>query len=136
MGLTKKNKKSVTKKKVTKKRKPAKKAKTPDKNIYETKIDEILNLINKEEKITFQDLATKTNLTNEQIENWLKILQKNNLILTHYPVIGKPFATKFDSKKIPEIENNPDKNKSRNLLIFATICFILFITAYYIFFIR
>ena len=141
MGLVKKVKKKRTSKKTKptvkksvskprKRRVPAKKAKVPTSKIYETRIDEILKIIQTNEKITFEELSKEIDLPINQIESWIKILQKHKLIHVHYPVMGKPYATKTSHTRIPELEIKD--NKTRNLVIFAVICFIILIAGYYL----
>ncbi len=129
MGLVKKKKK-VAKKKLT--RRPAKKSGKPkSKHVYETKIDEILKIVQNQEKITLEDLSIDVDLSTEKTESWLKILQKNKLVLIHYPLFGKPFATKANHTKLPK--EKAQDNKTRNLVIFAIISFIVLIILYYFF---
>ncbi len=128
MGLIRKDKK---KKKITQ---PAKKAKRPV-VVYETKIDDILKYINQNEKIKLDDLSVEVDLPVEEVETWLKILEKQGLIHLNYPMMGKPYAIKKNHAELPE-EIAPQDNKSRNLLLFGIASAILIIIAYYIFFIR
>ena len=100
MGLIKQNKKSVTKKKTV--RKPAKQSKKPISNaVYETKIDEILKIVQDENKVTVEELSGRVGLTLEKTESWLKILQNNALVNNHYPLMGRAYTTKIDDQKIP-----------------------------------
>lgn len=128
MGLVKKEGK---KKRITQ---PAKKSKKPV-VVYETKIDDILKYINQEEKITFDDLSVEVDLSVEEIETWLKILEKQGLVHLNYPLMGKPYATKKGHTDAVEEILHQD-NKNRNLLLFGIASAITIILSYYIFFIR
>ncbi len=130
MGLVKKDKK----KKKTRITQPAKKAKKPV-VVYETKIDDILKYITQEQKITFDDLSIEVDLPLDEIETWLKILEKQGLVHLNYPMMGKPYATTKNHTELPE-EIAQQDNKNRNLLLFGIASAIIIIISYYIFFIR
>lgn len=125
MGLIKKKSKRII-------RKPAKKVnKVSSKDIYETKIDEILKIVQDQEKITFEELSSDVGLSIEETESWLKILQKNGLVHLHYPMLTKPYTT--TNKHLTVSEETQQDNKTRNLIIFGILSFIIMILVYYIF---
>lgn len=75
-----------------------------------TKIDEIIDLIQKsKKKIVFSDIAKKLSWDENTVEKIILILEKNDLVETHYPLdmIRKPWAT---LKKQPE---KPVKKESK-----------------------
>jgi|GEM_PF-2732674 len=127
----------ATKTKLKKSRKvPSKKASKPLSNhVYTTKIDEILSLIQKEGKISLEDLAIETDLSLEEVENWLKILQGKNLVGIEYPVMGKPYVYVIGKTKHEEVDPSEiETTKTRNMIVFGAIVFVLMMVAYYLFF--
>ncbi|RLI99737.1 MAG: hypothetical protein DRP06_02960, partial [Candidatus Aenigmatarchaeota archaeon] len=58
------------------------------KNIIETKVDKLLDLLRKKET-NMKELEEKLNLDNEKIEEWLEILKNHNLIKYKKSLFGK-----------------------------------------------
>jgi hypothetical protein len=131
MAQPKSNKKAI---KIVKKV-PAKKAKKPESNhVYVTKIDEILDYVKNMEKATLEEISLETDLAIEEVELWLKILQKRGYVQIVYPMIGKPFAIKTGHHiGLPEENCQTDETKKRNLIIFAAICLLFILIGYYLY---
>jgi predicted transcriptional regulator len=69
------------------------KLKTKDQEIF-TKVDEMLNLIEQREKITFEELAKELKMEESVIEEWARIFEDHGFIEIEYPLVGKPFIRK------------------------------------------
>ncbi len=55
-----------------------------------TPIDEMFELVMKQNSLRVADAARKFGVTEAQIEEWAKILEGHGLVEMHYPPIGKP----------------------------------------------
>lgn len=81
-----------------------------NRNYLETEIDELYQLVRKEEKIPVAEAAEKFNVPQEKIEEWGKILEEHHLLDLHYPAFGHPTLRMKGISK-PERKEEPEKSK-------------------------
>lgn len=90
---------------------------------YNTVIDKLVDIINKQGSLDVHELSEKTGVEPEDLEEWTKILEEKQLIKRHYPVIGPLQLMKKDY--VP-----PKGNKQTFLIAFLAVlllgAFILF----------
>lgn len=68
-------------------------------DMIKTEIDKLMDSIEKRKSVSIGELSKELNVTVEQIENWAKILEENNLIEIEYPIIGLPKLRKKEWKE-------------------------------------
>lgn len=56
---------------------------------YETDIDKLLIIINKNKMITLSDIASLFHISREKAEVWGNMLERHGLIKLHYPAVGE-----------------------------------------------
>jgi len=66
---------------------------------YNTVLDDIYNLVKKQGCVKINFIADEFNLPIKQIEEWALIMEKNNLMNIHYPIVGKPELRNINFKK-------------------------------------
>ncbi len=66
---------------------------------YTTALDNLLFFVDKNKSVSLKDIANKFNITEEKAEEWVRILQENNLVEVHYPLFGGPRVMKFGFKE-------------------------------------
>jgi hypothetical protein len=80
-----------------------------------TKLDKIYDKIVKNKKVKISELARSCKCTTEDIENWLKLLQKQGLVVISYPTIGEAYASiDVDSDEIGESEGEDTRTHDKN----------------------
>ncbi len=60
------------------------------KNINETELDVLYELVKVKKKIKISQVAKDFGIKKDQVEVWVRILERNDLIEIHYPAIGEP----------------------------------------------
>ncbi len=103
---------------------------SPQKN-YETNIDQLHEIVENQGKISLKQLSEKLKLPIKQVEEWAKILNKQEMININYPLVGsiiltkKGFVEKTKDKKIKEttkeISEKPKKKSKKKLIILILI---------------
>lgn len=91
----------------TAKAKPVEKECPPGKvgPLLETNVDRLLQWVNQKSKVSVREASKRFDVSEEKIEEWGTILEEHELIIMHYPKIGKPVlrshaaATKPHEKK-------------------------------------
>ena len=73
-------------------------------DMIETEIDKLMDLIEKKKSVSIGELSQELKVSIEQIENWAKILEENNMIEIEYPIIGLPKLRKKEWKEELEKE--------------------------------
>lgn len=55
-----------------------------------TEIDDMLQMVSEKRKIKIDRMAKSLKVSEDQIQDWAKILEEQGLVRIHYPAIGKP----------------------------------------------
>ncbi|MCD6403330.1 MAG: CBS domain-containing protein [Candidatus Aenigmarchaeota archaeon] len=63
--------------------------------VMETEIDRILDLV-KDKPMRINKIAKKLKKPEEQVEEWVKILEEHGLVKVEYPTIGKPIVRRVE----------------------------------------
>jgi len=61
-----------------------------------TSVDVLYDLIIKNGRLSFEEASKKLNVSQDDIENIAKVLERDNLVSIHYPVFGTPEIRKKD----------------------------------------
>jgi len=99
----------------------------PQPKNYQTNLDKLYDLIEKEGKISLKETSKKLNLPITQVEEWTKVLNKQEMINIHYPLIGSIILTRkgfFEKKKDETIKKKPKKKLKIILIILTVLIFI------------
>lgn len=96
---------------------------TLEKKKLETDLDKINSIVLDAGDIKLKDAAAKLNIPLKKVEEFAKILNKQNLIELYYPAVGGARLRKKEAK----IKSIKAKNKSINLIIFAATLVIIII---------
>ena len=59
--------------------------------LIETPIDQLIELIKQKKKVPLSKAATHLNVTENQIEAWVKVLEEKGFLRLMYPPIGEPY---------------------------------------------
>jgi len=67
--------------------------------LIETPIDELIDIVKREKKVTMSRAASLLGVDEKQLEEWVRILEEHGFVELRYPAIGEPEIT---LKEIPE----------------------------------
>ena len=56
---------------------------------YETDIDKLYRVVEKYKSIKISEIKLVFNISSEKAEEWVKILEDHNLVISHYPAFGE-----------------------------------------------
>ena len=94
-----------------------------------TKLDRIYEKIVKSKKIKISKLARECKCTKKEVENWLKLLQKQELVEIIYPTIGEAHVRTNESDEEGQDDKDKNKNKSKTKkIIYFTIFSIIIVS--------
>ena len=105
----------------------------PPQSSYRTTLDKLYETIERKGKISLKELSQELNLPIKQVEEWARILNKEEMIDIQYPLVGniklmkKGFAEKTKKQKTKEKSKKRSKKKIIILAILISIVFIFLI---------